>query len=153
VQRLCRVLEVAPNGYYEWLQQPVSNRAMKDARLLRLIRASFTASQGICGARRVFLDLRAPDAAETARQSRPGAAVGADASSRALAVDRVEAEEVPAEPAGFTLWKFVAISSIDLLKKRTLNVLSWSAGDYYCSPDFWSSWPATSAMTSAIKSH
>jgi putative transposase len=55
---MCRVLGVAPSGYYEWLQQPISNRAQEDARLLRLIRASFTASHGIYGAPRVFLDLR-----------------------------------------------------------------------------------------------
>ena len=46
-QAMCRVLGVAPSGYYEWLQQPVSNRAQEDARLLRLIRASFVASHGI----------------------------------------------------------------------------------------------------------
>lgn len=38
VQMMCRVLEVAPSGYYDWLLQPVSNRAQEDARLLRLIR-------------------------------------------------------------------------------------------------------------------
>lgn len=27
VQELCRVLEVAPSGYYAWLKQPLSNRA------------------------------------------------------------------------------------------------------------------------------
>src|SRR5215213_901633 len=58
VQALCRVLEVAPSGYYAWLQQPLSNRAQEDARLLRLIRAAFVASHGIYGAPRVFLDLR-----------------------------------------------------------------------------------------------
>jgi putative transposase len=58
VQTLCRVLDVAPSGYYAWLKQPVSNHASEDARLLRLIRASFIASHGICGAPRVFLDLR-----------------------------------------------------------------------------------------------
>jgi putative transposase len=58
VQMMCRVLDVAPSGDYRWLQQPLSNRAVEDARLLRLIRASFTASQGIYGAPRVFLDLR-----------------------------------------------------------------------------------------------
>jgi uncharacterized protein YPO0396 len=26
VQALCRVLEVAPSGYYDWLKQPLSNR-------------------------------------------------------------------------------------------------------------------------------
>jgi putative transposase len=58
VQALCRVLDVAPSGYYAWLKKPMSNRALEDARLVRLIRASFVASQGIYGAPRVFLDLR-----------------------------------------------------------------------------------------------
>jgi hypothetical protein len=35
VQMMCRVLEVAPSGYYDWLLQPISNRAREDARLLR----------------------------------------------------------------------------------------------------------------------
>jgi putative transposase len=52
VQALCRILDVAPSGYYAWLKQPLSNRAHEDARLLRLIRASFVASQGIYGAPR-----------------------------------------------------------------------------------------------------
>jgi putative transposase len=57
-EAMCRVLDVAPSGYYEWLQCPLSKRATEDVRLLRLIRASFTASQGVDGAPRVFLDLR-----------------------------------------------------------------------------------------------
>ncbi len=57
-QVMCRVLGVAPSGYYDWLQHPLSNRAIEDARLLRLLQASFTASRGIYGAPRVFLDLR-----------------------------------------------------------------------------------------------
>lgn len=68
VQALCRVLDVAPSGYYEWLKQPLSNRAQEDARLLRVIRASYTASQGIYGAPRVFLDLR--EAGETCSKHR-----------------------------------------------------------------------------------
>src|SRR5438128_8213191 len=68
VERMCRVLEVAPSGYYEWLKQPMSNRAQEDARLLRLIRASFEASQGVYGAPRVFLDLR--EAGETCSKHR-----------------------------------------------------------------------------------
>ena len=47
VEPMCRVLNVAPSGYYAWLKQPLSNRAQEDVRLLRLIRASFTASHGI----------------------------------------------------------------------------------------------------------
>jgi putative transposase len=68
VQALCRVLNVAPSGYYAWLQQPLSRRAQEDARLLRLIRASFVASHGIYGAPRVFLDLR--EAGETCSKHR-----------------------------------------------------------------------------------
>jgi putative transposase len=58
VEPMCRLLGVAPSGYYEWLQQPISDRAQEHARLLRLIRASFIARHGIYGAPRVFLDLR-----------------------------------------------------------------------------------------------
>jgi putative transposase len=65
---MCRVLEVAPSGYYDWVKQPISNHAKEDARLLRLIRASFKASQGIYGAPRVFLDLR--EAGETCSKHR-----------------------------------------------------------------------------------
>jgi hypothetical protein len=35
VQMMCRVLEVAVSGYYEWLKQPISNHAQEDARLLQ----------------------------------------------------------------------------------------------------------------------
>ena len=54
VQSMCRVLDVAQSGYYEWLQQPISNRAQEDARLLRLIRAAFIASQGSTAPRVCF---------------------------------------------------------------------------------------------------
>jgi putative transposase len=68
VQAMCRLLGAAPSGYYAWLRKPVSNRAQEDARLLRLIRASFTAGQGIYGSPRVFLDLR--EAGETCSKHR-----------------------------------------------------------------------------------
>jgi putative transposase len=68
VKTLCRLLQVAPSGYYAWLRDPVSLRAQEDARLLRLIRASFVASHGIYGAPRVFLDLR--EAGETCSKHR-----------------------------------------------------------------------------------
>lgn len=58
VETMCQVLEVAPSGYYAWLKKPISDRAQEDARLLRLIRASFVHSHGIYRALRVFLDLR-----------------------------------------------------------------------------------------------
>ena len=40
VDAMCRILGVAPSGYYEWLTCPISKRGQEDARLLRLIRAS-----------------------------------------------------------------------------------------------------------------
>jgi len=56
------------SGYYEWLYRPLSDRAIEDARLLRLIRKSFVASHGIYGAPRVFRDLR--EAGETCGKHR-----------------------------------------------------------------------------------
>lgn len=68
VEAMCRVLEVAPSGYYVWLKHSISNRSHEDARLLRLICASFVASHGIYGGPRVFLDLR--EAGETCSKHR-----------------------------------------------------------------------------------
>src|SRR5580765_4472235 len=68
VKTMCRLLDITRSGYYAWLKEPVSNRAQEDARLLRLIRASFVASRGIYGAPRVFLDLR--EAGETCSKHR-----------------------------------------------------------------------------------
>ena len=65
---MCRLLGVARSGYYAWLRKPNSNRELEDKRLLRLIRASFDASQGVYGAPRVFLDLR--EAGETCSKHR-----------------------------------------------------------------------------------
>ena len=58
IKSMCDALGVARAGYYAWLDHPVSDRAQEDARLLKLIRTSFTASHGIYGAPRIFLDLR-----------------------------------------------------------------------------------------------
>ncbi len=55
---MCRLLEVSPSGFYEWVQRPLSNRAIEDRRLLVLIRASYTASSGVYGHRRVHQYLR-----------------------------------------------------------------------------------------------
>jgi putative transposase len=65
VQMMCRVLEVAASGYYDWLLQPVSNRAQEDARLLRLIRASFvraTASMALPASSSICVRLERPAA-------------------------------------------------------------------------------------------
>lgn len=55
---MCRVLRVARAGFYAWLHEPVSDHAKEDARLLELIEASYSASNGVYGARRIFGDLR-----------------------------------------------------------------------------------------------
>jgi len=55
---LCRILQVARAGFYKWLQEPDSNHAKEDARLLALIRDSYAASGGVYGFRRVLGDLR-----------------------------------------------------------------------------------------------
>jgi putative transposase len=65
---MCRVLGVSRSGYYEWLRKPLSDRALEDQRLLGLIRTSYTASHGIYGAPRIFLDLR--EAGETCSKHR-----------------------------------------------------------------------------------
>ncbi len=53
---MCRLLDVSRSGFYQWLRNPLSNRAVEDQRLLGLIRAAYTASHGIYGAPRIFLD-------------------------------------------------------------------------------------------------
>ncbi len=65
---MCRLLDVSRSGFYEWLRHPLSDRAVEDQRLLRLIRAAYTASHGVYGAPRIFLDLR--EAGETCSKHR-----------------------------------------------------------------------------------
>lgn len=52
------MLRVSSSGFYDWFGRPLSNHALEDQRLLVLIRSSYTASNKVYGARRVFLDLR-----------------------------------------------------------------------------------------------
>lgn len=65
---MCRVLGVSRSGFYEWLRHPISDRAREDRRLLALIRTSYSASHGVYGAPRIFLDLR--EAGETCSKHR-----------------------------------------------------------------------------------
>jgi putative transposase len=70
---MSRILCVAPSGVLRVAQAPISDRAQEDARLLGSIGVSFTASQGIYGTPRVFLDRRdlsqAPRRPADARES------------------------------------------------------------------------------------
>ena len=65
---MCRVLKVARSGFYHWLRKPLSDRAIEDQHILVLIRASYTASSGVYGSRRVLLDLR--EAGQTCGRNR-----------------------------------------------------------------------------------
>lgn len=58
VATMCRVLRASRSGFYAWLHQPLSDRAIEDRRLLGLIRDSYTGSSGVYGYPRVFADLR-----------------------------------------------------------------------------------------------
>lgn len=55
---ICRVLGVHRSGYYAWLRCSVSDRAREDRRLLGLIKHHWLSSGGICGYRKITLDLR-----------------------------------------------------------------------------------------------
>jgi len=65
---MCRLLDVSRSGFYEWLRNPLSDRAREDQRLLGLIVAAYTASHGVYSAPRIFLDLR--EAGETCSKHR-----------------------------------------------------------------------------------
>ncbi len=65
---MCRLLDVSRSGFYAWVQNPLSGRAREDQRLLGLIRTAYTASHGVYGAPRIFLDLR--EAGETCSKHR-----------------------------------------------------------------------------------
>ncbi len=44
---MCRVLQVARSGFYKWLRNPVSDRAIDNKRLLAQILASYQGSSGV----------------------------------------------------------------------------------------------------------
>lgn len=58
VRRLCRVLQVAPSGYYAWRGRPASARAMDDAQLLRVLQVEHAASRQTYGRVRLQRVLR-----------------------------------------------------------------------------------------------
>lgn len=57
VSWLCDVLEVSRSGFHAWLNRPLSDRAIFDAKLVTAIDTSFKASDRTYGARRVWHDV------------------------------------------------------------------------------------------------
>ena len=70
VTAMCRVLGVCRSGFYAWLKQPFSKRALDDRRLTFLIRDLFELSDQTYGAVRIRDDLR--DLGETISKHRTG---------------------------------------------------------------------------------
>lgn len=54
---MCEVLEVSRSGFHAWLNRPLSDRAILDAKLVSAIDTSFKASDKTYGARRVWHDV------------------------------------------------------------------------------------------------
>jgi putative transposase len=124
---MCRLLGVAPSGYYAWLKNPLSARS-KDARLLQLIRASFKASQGVYGAPRVFLDLR--EAGETCSKNR---------------VARIMRENGIRAQAGYRTRRYVAGKPAELIPNLVKRNFTVSQPDRICMTDItyirsWEGW-------------
>jgi putative transposase len=59
VAQLCRVLQVAPSGFYAWRHRQPSRRALANAALMEQIRAIHARSHCTYGAPRIHADLRA----------------------------------------------------------------------------------------------
>ncbi len=63
IRAMCRVFKVHFSGFYAWLNKPLSDRALEDQRLLKLIKQFYSASGGTYGSPWIHRDLR--EAGET----------------------------------------------------------------------------------------
>ncbi|MEP5946496.1 MAG: IS3 family transposase [Marinomonas sp.] len=68
VRSMCRVLAVHFSGFYAWLKEPFSPRALEDARQTELIQQAWADSGKVYGYRKLTDDLR--DAGETCSENR-----------------------------------------------------------------------------------
>lgn len=68
VRAMCRVLRVHFSGFYAWLKEPLSHRALEDARQTELIRQAWSESGNVYGYRKLTDDLR--DQGETCSENR-----------------------------------------------------------------------------------
>ena len=58
VQRLCKVLDVSPSGYFAWKGRPACRRQRDDMVLLAHVRSAFTLSNETYGSPRMVHELR-----------------------------------------------------------------------------------------------
>ena len=58
VQRLCKVLDVSPSGYFAWKGRPASRRQREDLVLLAHVRSAFALSNQTYGSPRMTHELR-----------------------------------------------------------------------------------------------
>ena len=55
---MCKLFKLHRSGFYAWLKKPLSDRAIEDNRLLKLIREFYVASGGTYGSPWIHADLR-----------------------------------------------------------------------------------------------
>ena len=58
IRALCDLFDVHPRGYYAWLNEPRSKRAVANERLTGLIKQFWLESGGVYGYRKIYSDLR-----------------------------------------------------------------------------------------------
>ena len=57
IRAMCRCLSIHPSGFYAWVKQPLSNRALEDQRQTDLIRQVWDESGNVYGYRKIHNDL------------------------------------------------------------------------------------------------
>jgi len=55
---MCKVMKVHRSGYYQWLNQPISNRELENKKLLTHIKEAYKESNGVYGSRNIHKDLK-----------------------------------------------------------------------------------------------
>ena len=58
VRAMCRIFKVHFSGFYSWMDKPLSNRAIEDQRLLKLIKEFYVASGATYGSPWIHRDMR-----------------------------------------------------------------------------------------------
>ena len=72
VRAMCRMLRVHPSGFYAWLHEPLSQRALDDQRQTKLIRTAWKDSGKVYGYRKLHDDLIDQGERICPRPSSPG---------------------------------------------------------------------------------